>query len=85
MSGVKYPVEIKYIDKFEHQNNISVNFSGCENKKIFPLCITTMSVARHHVNLLYITAGEISHYILLKDVSRLISRQNNNHNNRKYF
>ena len=35
MSGVKYPIEIKYIDKFEHQNNISVNFSGCENKKIF--------------------------------------------------
>ena len=28
MSGVKYPVDIKDIDKFEHQNNISVNVYG---------------------------------------------------------
>ena len=37
------------------------------------------------MNLLYITAGETSHYVLLKELSRLISRQNNNHNNKKYF
>ena len=30
MSGVKYPVDIKDIDKFEHQNNISVNASKCK-------------------------------------------------------
>ena len=33
ISGVKYPVDIKVIDKFEHQNNISVNFYGCKDKK----------------------------------------------------
>ena len=85
MSGVQYPVDIKDIDKFEHQNNISVNIYGCEDKKNFPLLITTMDVARHRVNLLYITAGETSHYVLLKDLSRLIPRQNNNHNDKKYF
>ena len=37
---------------------------------------------RHHVNLSYITADETSHYILLKELSRLISRQNNNHNDK---
>ena len=54
-------------------------------KKVFPLRITTMSIARDCVNLLYITAGETSHHILLKDLSRLISRQNNNHHDKKYF
>ena len=39
-----------------------------------------MITASHPANLLYITAGETSHYVLLKDLSRLISRQNNNHN-----
>ena len=79
------PVDIKDIDKFEHQNNVSVNVYGYEDKKIFPLSITTIGIARHRVNLLYITASETSHYVLLKDLSRLISRQNNNHNDKKYF
>ena len=54
-------------------------------KKNFLLPITTMDVARHRTNLLYITAGETSHYVLLRDLSRLIWRQNNNHNDKKYF
>ena len=56
ISGIKYPVDIKDISKFEHQNNISISVYGYEDKKIFPLHISTMTAARHHVNLLYITA-----------------------------
>ena len=59
--GIQYPIDVKDIGKFEHQNNISVNICGYEDKKIFPLRITTTTVARHHVNLLYITAGENFH------------------------
>ena len=44
-------------------------------KKIFPLRITTIDVTRHCVNFLYVNASETSHYVLLKDLSRLISRQ----------
>ena len=33
MSGIKYPVDIKDIGKFEYQNNISVNVYGYKNKK----------------------------------------------------
>ena len=54
-------------------------------KKIFPLRITTMTAARHHVNLLYITAGKTSHYVLLKDLSRLVLRQYNNDKGKTYF
>ena len=59
--------------------------SMSENKKIFLLRITNMAVARHRMNLLYITAGETSHYILVKDLSRLVLRQYSNHDNKKYF
>ena len=84
MSRIEYPINIKDIGRFEHQNNISVNVYGCEDKKIFPLRITTAGVARHHVNL-YIFAGEKSHYILVKDLSKLVLRQYNNNKNKKYF
>ena len=82
MSGIQYPVDI---GKFEHQNNISVNVYGYEDKKIFPLRITTVNIARHHVNLLSITVGKTSHYVLVKDLSRLVSRQYNNNYHKKYF
>ena len=85
MSGIQYPVDIKDIGKFEYQTNITVNVYGYEDKKIFLLRITTVTTARYHVNLLYITAGKTSHYVLAKDLSRLVLRQYNNHNHKKYF
>ena len=85
MSGIQYPVDIKDVNKFEYKNNISINVYGYEDKNIFLLHITTMTTARHCMNLLYITAGETSHYVLLKDLSRLIWRQHNNHNDKKCF
>ena len=53
-SGIQYLVGIEDIGKCQHQNNISVNVYGYEDKKISSLRITTMSVARDHVNLLCI-------------------------------
>ena len=50
---------------------------GTKIKKIFPLRITPMTVARHHVNLLCVTADETSLYVLIKDLSRLASCQYN--------
>ena len=63
MPGIKYSIDIKDIGKFEHQNNISLNVYGYEEKKIFLLRITAMAVAWHHINLFYITAGETFHYL----------------------
>ena len=85
MSGIQYPVEIKNIGKLEHQNNISVNVYGHEDKKISPLQITTMTIAKDHVNLSYITAVETSHYVFVQDLSRLVSSQYNNNYHKKYF
>ena len=33
MSGIQYALDIKSIGNFEHQNNISANVYGCEDKK----------------------------------------------------
>ena len=85
MSGIKYPIDIKDIGKFEHQNNISVNVYGYKDEKIFPLGSTTMTTASHHVNLLYVTADETSHYVLVKNLKRLVSRQYNNYKSKHYF
>ena len=54
-------------------------------KKFVTLCITNMAVAGHGVNLLHIISGETSHYVLVKDLSRLVSRQYNNRNNKKIY
>ena len=51
MSGIYYSVDINNIGKFEHQNNNSVSLYGCKGKKIFPLRITTVTIARDHVDL----------------------------------
>ena len=85
LSGIKYPIDINDIGKFEHQNNINIIVFGYEDKKIFSLRITTMTIARHHVDSLYFTADETSHYVLVKDLSRLASSQYNNHNGKHYF
>ena len=37
MSGIQYPVDIKDINKFEYQNNISVNVYGYQDKKNLPI------------------------------------------------
>ena len=61
MPGIQYPAGIKDIGKFDHQKNISVNvnvYGYKDKKKSFSLRITTITVGRDHVNLLYITAGE---------------------------
>ena len=91
MSGIKYSVDIKDIGNLNIKTTLVLIVliiftpTGCEDKKIFPLSIIAMAVARYHVNLLYITAGETSHYVLVTDLSRLVSRQHNNHKDKKYF
>ena len=38
MRGIKYPMKIQKVNKFEKQNqDISVNIFGYEEKKIFPI------------------------------------------------
>jgi len=74
MKDIEYPVAVKDINRFENLNNISVNVYGLD-QKVFPMRITKKHDARHHVDLLYLAKDEGGHYVLIKDMSRLVSKQ----------
>ena len=71
MSGIQYPVHIKDTGRFEH-------VYGYEDKK-------SSHHARRHVNLFYITTGEKPHYVLVKNLSTLVSIQYNNHKHKAWL
>jgi len=84
MTGIKYPVKISDIDKFEKQNNISVNVFGVENgKTIYPLRITK-TITHIHVNLLLLQHGRKTHYCLIRDFDKLMLRSTK-YDHKKYY
>ena len=85
MNGIEFPVKLKDIEKFEKQNlNISINVFGYEDE-IYPLRISKMKQNRQAVNLLMISNGEKVHYCLIKNMSRLLSSQTNNHQHKNHY
>ena len=94
LTNITMPMKVKDITKFEKQNNISVNVFGCEQEEqldgdvkstIISMRVTEKKDARHHVNVLYFKEGSKSHYVLVKDKSRLLSSQVNNHRCAMHF
>lgn len=85
MNGITYPVTISQIGKVENQNeNISVNVFTYENDGIVPLRITEKYNSLHHINLLWLKYEENSHYCLISDLNRFLSRTNK-HKSQLYF
>ena len=70
MKDIETPLTLHSFDKFERQNHaISGNVFGFENNEILPLRITKHLGRLHHVNLLLLREGELSHYCLIKDLN----------------
>ena len=83
--GITFPVDLKQIDRFEKQNpTISVNVFGYEKKKVTILRKTENYKRENIVDLLIISKGEVQHYCVIKNLSRLISSQHNKHPGGKY-
>lgn len=90
----EFPVPIKNIPKFEKLNNVSINVFMIEHKKINPVHLTKLE-RQYHRNLLLITDTAFSkeemsghnpniyHYVWIKDLSKLVSRQLSLHNGTK--
>lgn len=75
MSGITFPVTLPH--KVENQNeSISINVFTYEEKTIVPLRITDKNQCVHHVDLLWLTYEDKSHYCLIKDLNRFLSRTN---------
>ena len=74
--GLKFPVNLGDINKFEnHNSSISVNVFGYE-KLVYPLRISKHNYKREStVNLLLISDDTKQHYCWIKDISKLLSLQ----------
>ena len=76
--GLKPPVSIKKIDKFEENNpGIAVNvfLSNKKNQNIYTAHRSERNVkCKKQVNLLMIVDGEKRHYTTTKNISRLLSK-----------
>ncbi|XP_028414926.1 uncharacterized protein LOC114538015 [Dendronephthya gigantea] len=74
LAGIAFPVTVDKIEKFERQNNISVNVLGFEDV-LFPIYITKEHFDTH-VNLLLYSQGTTRHYCLIKDLNKLLYSKN---------
>ena len=90
MKGIKYPVDLKAIDRFETQNpNISISVVGYNKVDlVHPIRASKYTKREHNIVLLLLKEavkgenGEIeekTHYTLVKNKSALIASQINNH------
>ena len=85
-SGLEFPVSFRFINKFERNNEIGVNILAVENKKLY-ICRKGKDYDRI-VNLMLIANVENpnkKHYIAVKSLSRLLSKQNSKHKEAQHF
>ena len=78
MDGIECPVSLKDISKFEKQNpEISITVLGFNEKdKVHPLRVSEhIYIRKHNIILLLIERDGVNHYCLVKNSSRLSSKQ----------
>jgi len=68
-SDISFPVQIKDVSKIEKQNAININIFGYDECRLYPIRISNEKYD-HHMEFLYITEGEKSHYVYIKDFNR---------------
>ena len=87
MDGIRYPVNFRAIDRFEHLNpNISISVLGYnKEERVYPLRISKCTKRKYDIVLLLIKDGEKSHYCLVKNISALLSSQINNNGHKRFF
>jgi len=98
--GIKFPIKMKDIPKFEKMNSISINVFGIsEKKKILPIQLSSFDF-EEKVNLLVLeknihdddydddedcSRNIVYHFALIKNLSGLLSKQLPNKKNKKFF
>src|SRR6266496_3160721 len=76
--GVKFPVDLCDIDRFENRNEgIGIHVFGFESQ-VYPLRLSKTRNSRI-VILMLISNGETRHYCLIKSLSRLLTSQTGGH------
>ena len=83
-SGLKFPVSIKDIGKFENKNNILVNLLAVEDRDIY-ICRKSNYRHDHEINLIMISKDDRWHYTAIKSLSRLLAGRNSKHHGKQCF
>ena len=86
-TGIKYPITLPDIKKFECLNsNISIRVFGYNEKdKVYPLRISEHSNRSYKIKLLLVEKEGVSHYCLIENFSRLVSSQVSKHNGKSFL
>ena len=87
MRGIKYPVTLQDIKKFECLNsNISISVLGYnEENKVYPLRVSEYIGREYDIVLMLICKGERQHYCLVNNLSRLLGTQTSKYNHKRLF
>ena len=81
--GISYPVSTKDINKFETRNRIGENVLALNGKTPY-ICRKGLDYERT-VNLMILEEGEKKHYVEIKSLERLLSRNNSKHKESQHF
>ena len=81
ISGIKFPVTLNQIEKFEQQNpDFSVNVFKLDKEiNLIPLYMTPERKRKYHANLLQIGTIQKPHYAVIKNMSRLLFERTTDH------
>ncbi|XP_075162933.1 uncharacterized protein LOC142235565 [Haematobia irritans] len=84
--GLQFPLALADIKKFEKMNGeISVNVFGYEGEEVVGPYYLTKQEKANHVNLILLYNADKFHYILITNMSRLLSKQISDHNGEIYI
>ena len=82
-TGVRFPVSFRAIKRFESRNQILINVLAVEGKQMY---IGRKGEDYDRIaNLMLITEGNCKHYVAIKSLSRLLSKQNSKHKEAQHF
>ena len=86
MEGIKYPVSLQDLNKFENQNpTISITVFGYERKIVYLLRNSDNTDREHNIILILIKEEGVNHYCLVKKLSGLLSSQVSKHKEKHHF
>ena len=82
-TGIKFSASFGDIKRFESRNEIMINILAFEDKKVY-ICRKGKEYDRV-ANLMLITDPNNKHYVVIKSLRRLLSRQNSKHKESQHF
>lgn len=86
LQNMTFPVSLHDISTFEKNNNtISVNIYGLRDGKIVGPLYKTRSRKENHINMLLLQDGHKFHYVLIKDLAKLVRSQVTRHHGKIFF